>query len=75
MTLEHFREQWMDGVRRSMISKDITEDGAEDRELWRSKISLGRGIPTALKGGKKIPMKNIHIFKYVVLVSKISFLR
>ena len=33
------REQWMDGVRRNMISKYLTEEDAEDRELWRSKIS------------------------------------
>ena len=25
-----FRQQWMDEVRRSMISKDRTEEGAED---------------------------------------------
>ena len=30
----------MDGVRRSIISKDVTEKNAEDIELWRSKISL-----------------------------------
>jgi hypothetical protein len=30
----------MDDVRRSIISKDLTEEDPEDREIWRSKISL-----------------------------------
>jgi hypothetical protein len=33
------REQWLDEVR-SLISKDLTEEDAEDREFWRSKVSL-----------------------------------
>ena len=33
------RKQWMDAVRISMISKDLSEEDAEDRELWRSIIS------------------------------------
>ena len=35
------REQWMDGVRRNLISKDFREEVAEDRKLWWSIISLG----------------------------------
>ena len=34
------REMWMDGVRRGMISKALTED-ADDRELCLNKIYLG----------------------------------
>ena len=41
-------EQRMYGVRRSMISKGFTEEDAEDRELWRSKISVGWRIPNVL---------------------------
>jgi hypothetical protein len=29
----------MDGVRRSMISKELTEEDAEDIELWGNRIS------------------------------------
>ena len=29
---------YMDGVRRSIIREDLTEEDAEDRELWRSKM-------------------------------------
>ena len=32
------REQWMDGIRRSMINKDFIEGDAEDKVLWRSKF-------------------------------------
>ena len=34
------KEQRMDGVRKSMVSKNLKKD-AKDRELWRSKISVG----------------------------------
>ena len=34
------REQWMGGVRISMIVKDLTEEDVDDREFWRSKISF-----------------------------------
>ena len=35
------REQQIDEVRRSIISRVFTEEYAEDRELWWSKISMG----------------------------------
>ena len=41
--------EWVDGVRKSMISKDLTAEDAEDRELWRSKIALGWSISTVLQ--------------------------
>ena len=34
------RKQWMNGVKRNMINKYFTEEGAEDSSLWRRKISL-----------------------------------
>ena len=27
-------KQWIEGLRRSMVSKDFTEEDAEDKELW-----------------------------------------
>ena len=33
------RKQWMDRVRRNVVKKDLTEKDAEDRGLWRRKIS------------------------------------
>ena len=42
---EKLREYWMDRIRRTMISKDFTEWDAEDRELWRGKISLRCRLP------------------------------
>ena len=41
--IEEVQGKVMDGVTRSMISKDFTED---DEDLWRSQISLGRRIST-----------------------------
>ena len=35
------REHWMDGIGRSMISKDLMEGDAEKGELWQNNISLG----------------------------------
>ena len=32
------REQWMDGIRRSMNRMELTEEDAQDRDLWRSKL-------------------------------------
>ena len=36
----HMNYGWMDGVTKSMISKDLIEEDAEDRELQQTKISL-----------------------------------
>ena len=33
------KKRWMNVVRRSIIRKELIEKEAEDRELWRSKIS------------------------------------
>ena len=41
--------QYVDGVRRSMIKEDRTEEDAEDRDLKRRKISLGQIIPNVFK--------------------------
>jgi hypothetical protein len=35
------REQWIDGVRRSIISKNLREEDADGREMWLIKIVLG----------------------------------
>ncbi|KAJ4441896.1 hypothetical protein ANN_11756 [Periplaneta americana] len=34
------REQWIDGVRRSLSRWDLTEEDGENRDFWRRKISL-----------------------------------
>ena len=28
------RKQWVDGMNKSMISKDLQDDDAEDKDLW-----------------------------------------
>ena len=35
------REQWIHRVTRSMIRKHLTEENAEDRELWRAIFFFG----------------------------------
>ena len=42
------REKLIDVVRKIAISKVITEEDAGDKDLLRTKFSLGRRIPTVL---------------------------
>ena len=45
--VDGWMDGWMGRVSRSMISKDLIEEDAENRELVRSKIYLG-SIPTLM---------------------------
>jgi hypothetical protein len=38
------KERWIDGVRRSMTNRGMTEEGTRDRERWRNLV-LGEGKP------------------------------
>jgi hypothetical protein len=40
----HFKERWIDGVRRSMTNHGLTEEDARDRDRWRNLV-LGEGKP------------------------------
>jgi hypothetical protein len=39
------KKHWMNEII-SIISKDLTEEGAENGDLWRSEIYFGRRVPT-----------------------------
>ena len=34
------QEKWMDGIRRSMNRLELTEEDAQDRNLWKNKITV-----------------------------------
>jgi hypothetical protein len=38
------KERWIDGVRRSMINHELTEEDTRDRDRWRNLV-LGEGKP------------------------------